>query len=186
MEELRRIQPTEPHHPRGFWGRYGMYVWVVVGVTVAIGVTALITLVAVGVVKPKEMAGKLKQKLARPGRARVEIVSGDGSEYFAVFLTNNQIYFGKLADQDGNYLRLKEVFYLRAQRQLQPPVEEDEKGSQPKQQIQLIKLGSELHGPVDEIQFNQDNVLFIERLKKDSRVVQGIVQYNAEKTNTLE
>ena len=103
----------------------------VVGVTVAIGVTALITLVAVGVVKPKEMAGKLKQKLARPGRARVEIVSGDGSEYFAVFLTNNQIYFGKLADQDGNYLRLKEVFYLRAQRQLQPPVEEDEKGNQP-------------------------------------------------------
>ncbi len=182
MEEIRRIQPTEQHHPRGFWRSYGMYVWVALAVVAAVGVTMLVTLIAVGVIKPKTLVDKFKRKFAGSAKEKVEIVAIDGSEYFAVFLSNNQVYFGKLADQGGQYLRLREVFYLRAQRQLQP----DETGGElNKQQIQLIKLGSELHGPVDEIQFNRDNVLFIERLKKDSRVVAGIEQYKTGNTNTL-
>ena len=106
---------------------------------------------------------------------KIEIVAVDGSDYWAVFLSNNQVYFGKLVSREGQYLSLREVFYLRAQRQLQPAVEEDTK-----QQIQLIKLGSELHGPVDRMIINRDQILLTEELKEDSKVVTAITAYVTE------
>ena len=41
----------------------------------------------------------------------------------------------------------------------------------------LLKLGNELHGPEDWMRINQDHVLFIEKLKQDSKVSQAIRDY---------
>jgi hypothetical protein len=109
------------------------------------------------------------------------------SDYSAVFLTNNQVYFGKLSDKDSQYPVLRDVYYLRAQRNLQPPdVEEEDKDKKStiqqarpllQQEMKLIKLGNELHGPKDEILLNRDHILFIEELKSDSRVVEAIEKF---------
>jgi hypothetical protein len=95
------------------------------------------------------------------------------SGYSAVFLSNNQVYFGKLEDVSSEYPKLKDVYYLRVERPLQPPPATE--SAQP--DLSLVKLGSELHGPVDEIKFNKQQILFIEELKSDGRVVKAIEEH---------
>jgi len=89
--------------------------------------------------------------------------------YQAVFLTNNQVYFGKLAKQNSQYPVLTDIYYLRVTQPLQP--------SQPNPNISLIKLGDELHGPADKMEINRDQILFVEDLKPDSQVVTAIKDY---------
>ena len=42
--------------------------------------------------------------------------------------------------------------------------------------MSLIKLGEELHEPEDLMIINKDNILFIENLKADSKIVKAIVE----------
>ena len=91
------------------------------------------------------------------------------TSYQAVFLTNEQVYFGKLS-ADGGMLVLSDVFYLQTAGQLQPV-------SDSEFNLQLVKLGSELHGPQDMIYFERSNVLFWENMKNDSQVVKAIQKY---------
>lgn len=92
--------------------------------------------------------------------------------YQAVFLTNNQVYFGKMSQANGNYPVLKDIYYLRVTQVLQP-----RDPNNPAQQIQLVKLGNELHGPEDEMRINRSQILFIEDLKADSQVVTAINEF---------
>lgn len=96
------------------------------------------------------------------------------SGWQAVFLSNGQVYFGKIADENSNTLVLKEIYYLQVTQQIQPAQEGQ---TQPQQNLSLVKLGNELHGPQDEMKINRDHVLFTEDLKTDSRVVEAIVRY---------
>lgn len=86
----------------------------------------------------------------------------DKTAYQAVFLTNDQIYFGRLKNISSDYLILSDVYYAK--------VNEDGAG-------QLVKLGAgEPHGPKDTMIINQDQVLFWENLNSDSPVVKAIQQ----------
>lgn len=102
------------------------------------------------------------------------LVGTTSDDYQAVFLTNNQVYFGQLTERNDNYAILTDIFYLQVAQPLQP--------SQPNvnPNINLVKLGSELHGPADRMEINRDQILFIENLKADSQVVQGIEKYKAD------
>lgn len=100
--------------------------------------------------------------------------SGNAKEgYSAVFLANDQVYFGKVATR-GSVLILKDVYYIRLD-QTQPQIDKNsDNKAQP--QLTLVKLGDQIHGPEDEMRINSDQVLFIERIKDDSTVVKGILQ----------
>jgi len=102
-----------------------------------------------------------------------------GGKYQAVFLTNNQVYFGKLSSPKSDYPVLRDIFYLQVTQTLQP---QDPSVPPPVggQQIQLVKLGNELHGPMDEMKINKDQILFIEDLKLGSQVVQAIEAFKTE------
>lgn len=94
------------------------------------------------------------------------------TKYQAVFLSNNQVYFGKLYNANSSFPTLKEIYYLQVTQVLQP---KDPKS--PAQQINLVKLGGELHGPEDAMRINKDHILFVEDLKSDSQVVAAIANY---------
>lgn len=97
-----------------------------------------------------------------------------GSEkYQAVFLDNNQVYFGKLSKENSSYPVLKNVFYLQVTRMLQP----QDPSAQPIPDINLVKLGGELHGPEDEMIINKDHIIFIEDLKSGSQVLEAIMNF---------
>jgi len=103
----------------------------------------------------------------------------DSSKYQAVFLSNGQVYFGKLATFNDEYMKLQDVFYLQGQQA------QDEASSNPQQptagsgDLQLIKLGDEVHGPEDEMIISKDQVLFFENLKDDGKVAESISQFKS-------
>lgn len=94
-------------------------------------------------------------------------------KYQAVFMTNGQVYFGKLADVTHTYADLTDVYYLQVQQAVQPAATDQ------KSQVSLTKLGSELHGPTDKMHISRDQILFWENLKDDSTVVKAIKDYKA-------
>ncbi len=89
----------------------------------------------------------------------------------AVFLTNNQVYFGYLSNANSQYPVLKDIYYLQVQEALQPAKD----NSQP--QVSLVKLGNELHGPKDQMRINRDQILFYEDMKDDSKVNAAITDF---------
>lgn len=105
-------------------------------------------------------------------------MSGDaavkGNEYQAVFLTNGQVYFGKVSDINGGYVKLTDIYYLQVQQSVQP---DSKSSSNNNSQVSLAKLGSELHGPEDAMYISRQQVLFWENLKNDGKVVQAINSY---------
>lgn len=85
----------------------------------------------------------------------------DRNTYQAIFLTNNQIYFGHLKNVNDDYLILFDVYYVK--------VSEEENKSI------LVKLGTiEPHGPTGSMTVNKDQVLFWENLRPDSQVIKTI------------
>lgn len=99
-----------------------------------------------------------------------------GSSYQAVFLTNGQVYFGKVQNANRNYVKVTDIYYLIQQQPLQTQ-QPSEKGVSPAPsapQFTLIKLGGELHGPEDEMVIARQQIMFIEGLREDGQVVQAI------------
>ena len=94
-------------------------------------------------------------------------------QYQAVFLTNGQVYFGKVTNTDGSYVKLTDIYYLQVQQQVQP--KDNTSSQQP--QVSLAKLGGELHGPEDVMYISRSQVLFWENLKTDGKVTKAIQNY---------
>ena len=90
------------------------------------------------------------------------------AKWQAVFLTSNQVYFGKLKEDDANYLTLSDVYYLRTATDL-------DQNQASASSLNLIKLGGEVHGPEDTIYIPKSSILFWENMKDTSRVVQTIM-----------
>ncbi len=86
------------------------------------------------------------------------------NQYQAVFLTNGQVYYGKLHGDNGTYVRLSDVYYLKG---------ESSATASPTTQ-QLVKLGTEIHGPDAEMMIRNNQVLFFENLRADSSIVKAI------------
>ncbi len=95
-----------------------------------------------------------------------------GKQYQAVFLTNGQVYFGKLKGTSGNYITLKDVFYIQSNPQ------QAGASASPQPQLSLVQLGNEIHGPESQMQIANNQVIFWENLKSDSKVVQAINNKN--------
>ena len=105
----------------------------------------------------------------------------DFSKYQAVFLSNGQVYFGKVTDANNQTLVLENIYYLRTAGNLQISDANNSTSTPATDNFSLIKLGNELHGPEDKMSINLSQVLFVEDLKSDSKVVESIRAYEAKK-----
>jgi len=100
----------------------------------------------------------------------------DTNKYQAVFFTNGQVYFGKLSTINDNYLKLTDIYYLQTQSDEKTETNPQETSTD-QSNVQLIKLGEEIHGPEDEMVLSRDQVLFYENIKADGKVGQSIEAY---------
>ena len=100
----------------------------------------------------------------------------DDGKYQALFLTNGQVYFGKLKTLNDNYLSMSSIFYLQSTQQADSN-NPQATASKTSDNVNLIKLGSEVHGPTDQMIISKQQVLFFENLKADGRVSASIDQY---------
>ena len=105
----------------------------------------------------------------------------DFSKYQAVFLSNGQVYFGKVTDANIQTLVLENIYYLRSAGNLQTSDVKNSTTTPETDNFSLVKLGNELHGPEDKMSINLSQVLFVEDLKPDSKVVEAIRAYELKK-----
>jgi len=101
-------------------------------------------------------------------------------EWQAVFLSNGQVYFGQIKSENTNTIVVEDIYYLQVTKSLQPA----EGDAQQQNELSLVKLGNELHGPEDEMRINRAHILFIENLKEDGKVVRAIQRYVEETPET--
>jgi len=145
--------------------------WIILGVVVVV-------LIVLGLVFRSQLFGKP----ATGGPAATSSTQTQASGYVAVFLTNGQVYFGKLSNPGGDYVTLDDIYYLQVGPQQGSATSPSQPSSTPQQQISLVKLGNELHGPVDEMHISRAQVLFYEELKSSGQVVKAILQDKAAAT----
>ena len=93
-------------------------------------------------------------------------------EWQAVFLSNGQVYFGKIMKENKEEIYLTDIYYL----QVSSPLQQDSQPA-PRGELSLVKLGNELHGPEDLMIINKEHVLFTEDLRDDGKVVQAILRH---------
>lgn len=104
----------------------------------------------------------------------------DKDKHQAVFLTNGQVYFGDLKSANKDFLDLRDIYYLNVNQQVQP---NQNTGETSQSSISLVKLGCELHGPVDQMIVNRDQVTFWENLKDDGQVSKAIAEWVKQNPN---
>jgi hypothetical protein len=112
--------------------------------------------------------------------AKSESKAVNTSEYQAVFLTNGQVYFGKLKVVTPNYLKLTNIYYLQVQSSSTGTTSASQLASTSGtsgSNVQLVKLGNELQGPQDMMAVNREQVLFWENLKPTGKVTEAINTY---------
>lgn len=129
--------------------------WALPGIS-AIAVIAIVIAVIFGISLSKGGASGINKK-----------------EYQAVFLQNGQDYFGKLTVLNSGYFKLTDVYYLQSS----TSSTSSSSSSSSSNDSTLIKLGSEIHAPEDEMIIAKDQVLFYENIKSSGKVAQAIAQY---------
>lgn len=105
----------------------------------------------------------------------------DKAKYQAVFLTNGQVYFGKVGGLNSQYVDLRDIYYLNSQSQSADgnTAQDDNANST----FSLVKLGCELHGPSDKMVINREQVTFWENLKTDGKVSKAIEDWRKQNPN---
>ncbi len=150
------------------------------------GILLIVVIVLVGYLIWQKGSISIPREKEKP---KTEAVT-KAEKWYAVFLSNGQVYFGHLTDENKNYVKLTEVYYLQLEKPLQPATpgrEKEETGEGREEEVtgereesavlSLVKLGQELHGPTDAMLINRDHVIFYEALKSNSKVVQSIEEY---------
>ena len=102
-----------------------------------------------------------------------EFKNVDTSKLQAVFLNGGQVYFGKINSLNPQFMRVSDIYYLRVNQQVQP----DQQAQQANNDISLVKLGCELHGPEDSMVINREQVIFWENLKTDGQVAKAVEEF---------
>ena len=97
----------------------------------------------------------------------------DSNKYQAVFLTNGQVYFGKMQRLNGDYYKLTDIFYLQT-KSTTSSSNPQQTATQQTTDVQLIKLGNEIHGPEDTMIMSKEQILFFENLKNEITRFTGI------------
>jgi hypothetical protein len=98
----------------------------------------------------------------------------DETKYQAVFLNGGQVYFGKVKNLNNDYVRMRDIYYLQVNQQVQPNAAASTAAAN---DVSLVKLGCELHGPQDEMVINREQIVFWENLKTDGQVAKAVAEY---------
>lgn len=93
-----------------------------------------------------------------------EFKNVDQSKLQAVFLNGGQVYFGRITNLNENFMKVRDIYYLRIEQQVQPDTNNTQQQGSPV----LVKLGCELHRPQNEMVINREQVVFWENLKDDT------------------
>lgn len=106
------------------------------------------------------------------------IVGGKSSSWYAVHLSNGQVYFGHISRITPSTITINDTRYLEAYQTASDAISQSENFSiqqSPKQIFSLVRRGDEKSLATDHtLYINRSAVLFWEKLSKDSDIVNSI------------
>ena len=142
--------------------------------------------------QPGRSSREEKKKVTKPalfGAAGIVVVLGllwwffgrnfgvpsyiETNKYQVVCLQSGECYFGKISSVTSDVVQIKNVFYV----QKTSGTDTTTDTSSSDNNLQLIKLGNEVHGPEDLMVISRSQVLYMENLKSDGKVTQTINSY---------
>lgn len=137
----------------------------VLSVVLLASITVLLVALAIGAYTSKEPVSGEAARVAE-------------DRYQAVFLNGGQVYFGRIASLNNEYIDLQDVYYLNvADQNVQTGADNAQDN------VALVKLGCELHAPQDQMFINREHVTFWENLKTDGQVANAIKQWQDQNPN---
>lgn len=101
------------------------------------------------------------------------------TEYKAIFLESQQVYFAKVVKEDALSIYLEDVYYIQTQQQVIPATEEGAEDTVKEVPV-LIKRGQELHQPSGWMQINRDKIISIEQIGAESEILKEIAKVKAQ------
>jgi hypothetical protein len=96
-----------------------------------------------------------------------------GVGWYAVKLVNGEIYYGQIKDTKADPVVMSNVYYNYDQTKAKT----EDKAIDETSSLRLVKRGQETHGPSGTMDIVRAQVLFMEPLKTDSKVLKAILQY---------
>jgi len=161
------VQPPAPgaHHTakrsrlsgdKGKWGRIG-----------SIAAVAAVAILILGVIT----------YIATSSNVKPEKQYVDSSRLQAVFLNTGQVYFGNIKSLNNRYLVLTNIYYLQTSGSNGSTTSSSANNSS---NVQLVKLGCELHEPLDQMIINRDQITFWENLGEGGQVAKAVANFEKE------
>jgi hypothetical protein len=99
-------------------------------------------------------------------------------KWYAIRLINNEEYYGQISDVSADPIVIKNVYYnydqLNAKDGAAPPAEGEKIDTG---KLRLIKRGKETHGPAGSMNLVRAQVVYMEEMGEDSKVLQAILDY---------
>jgi len=97
-------------------------------------------------------------------RKNITVSSG---EWYAIKLVNNEVYYGQVTNPTADPVAINNVYY-----NYQAKDEADQSNN-----LRLVKRGQETYGPSGGMLVVRSQILYMEPLKKDSKVLGAILEY---------
>jgi hypothetical protein len=115
------------------------------------------------------------------GGQKSESTYVDDKKLQAIFLQTGQVYFGNVTKMNSKYFVLSNIYYLQTSNAANSTA--DANSTAANTNVSLVKLGCELHAPVDEMVINRDQVTFWENLNDSGQVAKAVATFQKENPN---
>jgi len=107
-----------------------------------------------------------------PVSAVKEAKKEENNQWYMVRLADKEVFYGQVADQSADPVVLNNVYY---------DYDQPKDGEAPKTEetpnMRLVKRGKEAHGPSGTMNIVRSQVMFMEPLADDSKVLKAILGY---------
>jgi hypothetical protein len=105
------------------------------------------------------------------GKKTSALTTGQSGRWYMVKLVDGEIFYGQISDTAADPIVIRNVYYDYDQ------VKGDKKEKNQTGSLRLVKRGKETYGPSGEIEIVRTQVLFMEPLREDSKVLKAIREY---------
>lgn len=102
---------------------------------------------------------------------KIPVQQGE-SGWYSVKLLNGEVYYGQIEDLSADPVIVKNVYYNYDQLNSEEAGEKQETGN-----LRLVKRGKEIHGPDGTLSVVRAQVVYMEPMKEDSKVLKAILEY---------
>ena len=108
---------------------------------------------------------------SQSGKDSSSKVAGISEEWYAIKLINDEIYHGQISNIAADPVVVNNVYYDYDQ--LKSADNQPKEGNN----LRLIKRGQEKHGPAGTMDIVRTQIIYMEPLKNDSKVLRAILDY---------